>query len=364
MFQFVFIGVFATLLIFLSRDKRASWLSLIAYALIVYVASMQDSISMDFAAYVRLFDKIATNERVGAFFSLSSRSGTVELGWYLLNYYLGKFVYSYHFVALVATCIICFAIHVSLASFNSRWKWLSIFVFYFIYMPFFMSGIRQGVAISFFIIATVLYVKRHYLLCVTALFLGLLFHNSIVFSLVAFPLLSINDSYLERKKISIVKYIGCFYVLFLLFSSQIQLFLIDYLMPYFESNAASYSFYIGEIANVRFTFFNVLYRMINFSFLLLAFYHSKAILRQFLLLGIFSECLLLILGESGAMSRLAYYYTIFMVPCVALVPECIRKKYIAYLFVVLTLLFTFHRFSSSLDSYLYKKFHEYHTIII
>ena len=186
MLLFLSLGLIAVSLAHLSFLKKNDIYLFFSFLVIVVVMAFQDSVSADFSEYIRLFEGILDGDIHPALFrSQSGRLDSIEIGWYGLNYLVGSLIPSYYAVAFIAQSFFC----VTLAKIirmvvPGTFRWLAVAYFYINPMLFNMSGVRQTVAIGFFILAVcaILDNQKWYMVAILLL-CGSLFHNSMVFSI-------------------------------------------------------------------------------------------------------------------------------------------------------------------------------------
>lgn len=365
MFQFVFCGLLATFFAYISQYKGKKHFLVLSFAVIAYIMGLQDGAAIDFSAYVKTFKMIMNGTMNTGLFSFEDRhsGGIIEIGWYTLNKVLGSIINSYHFVSLVASIFICWTINKMLKKVDSKWHWLAILYFYFINMQFCMSGIRQAIAMMCFMLAVLFIIECKWKKLIIVSLLGLTFHNSFIIILCTLPLLFIPDAFLEKhiKKIIIINIVA--YVLVLLQSNSIRNILFLNFMSQMEENAGDYGHYLESIMIAKTSFLNTMFRLLNFIFIIIAFYYAKAIERKLLLFFLFSTYAIAIVGENSDVARINNYFTIFATVAMCIIPLTIRNKLVRTSFVALTLLYIVKIAIDNTNNFLYAGYNEFHTII-
>lgn len=365
MFHFVFCGILATYFAYLSQFKGKKYFLVLSLAVIAYIMGLQDGAAIDFVGYEQTFTEIMQGKKNYGFLNLEGRhsDGVIEIGWYTLNKLLGNIIDSYHLVSLVASIFICCTIYKLLKNVDSKWHWLSILYYYFIAMQFCMSGIRQAMAMMCFLLATLFIIERKWKKLLLFSILGLTFHNSFIIFLCILPLLFIPDNFIEKhiKKICIICAIA--YILVLLQSNSIRLFLIEEFMSKMEENASDYDHYLVTIQIAKTSFLNTTFRLLNFSFILFAFYHAKAKERKLLMYFLFATYAIAIVGENSDVARINEYFNIFSIVAMSIIPSAIKNKNIRTAFVAFTIIYVIKIAIDRTDSYLFNGYLDFHTIL-
>lgn len=365
MFQFVFCGILAAFFAYISKYKGQKHFLVLSMVIIAYIMGLQDNVSVDFSAYARNFNEIMNGTKGFAFLGLDERhsSGNIEVGWYTLNKILGSIINSYHFVALVSSIFICCVIYKMLKYVDWEWYWLSIIYFYFINMQFCMSGIRQAMAMMCFMLTTLFFIEKKWKNLTLTIILGLSFHNSFLAVLCLLPLLIIPDNFIEKhiKKIIVICFIA--YIIILSQSNSIRLLLINEFMSNLEEHASDYDGYLISILEAKSSLANTLFRFINFIFIVIGFYYSKAKERKLLLFYLISTYTIAIVGENSALARINNYLSIFAILAIAIIPSSIKNKLMRNAFLALTIVYIVKTIVDRTSIYLYEGYNNFSTIL-
>lgn len=365
MFQFVFCGLLATFFAYLSQFKGKKFFLILSMVVITYIMGLQDAAAIDFKAYARNFEDIMAGFKDYGFLNLKERhsGGVIEVGWYTLNKVLGSIIHSYHFVSLVAAIFMSVTIYKMLKKVDSKWYWLSLLYFYFINMQFCMSGVRQALAMMCFMLATLYIIEQKWRNLILIALLGLSFHNSFIIILFSLPLLFIPDSFIENNIRKIISACVIIYVLILVQANSIRMLLIQEFMTNLEENASDYDQYLESILQAKMTFLNTLFRLINFVFIIIAFYYGKAKERKLMLFFLISTYAIAIVGENSPLARVNDYFTIFATVAMCIIPSVIKNAYLRNAFVALTLIYIIKIAIDNTTNYIYKGYLDFHTII-
>ena len=364
MFQFVFCGLLATFFAYLSQFKGHKHFLVLSMAIIAYIMGLQDAAAIDFPDYVKIFENIMQGTKEYAFLNFEERhsGGVIEIGWYTLNKVLGSIIYSYHFVSLVASIFICSVIYKMLTKVDRKWHWLAILYFYFINMQFCMSGIRQAIAMMCFILVVLFIIEKKWKKMLFFAVLGTTFHNSFIIILCTTPIMLIPDKIIEKHINKIIAIAALIYIVVLLQSENIRLLLIGNFISVLEENASDYDHYL-EGMYVKTTFLNTIFRLLNFVFILMAFYYAKAKERKLIFLFLISTYVTAVVGESSDLARMNNYYTIFSIPAMCIIPSVIKNKAIRTVFILMTIVYIVKISIDNTNSFLYAGYNDFHTII-
>ncbi len=365
MFQFIFCGLLATFFAYLSQFKGYKHFLVLSMAIIAYIMGLQDAAAIDFPGYAKNFKEIMQGTKGYAFLNFEERhsGGVIEIGWYTLNKVLGSIINSYHFVSLAVSIFICWVIYKMLKKVESKWHWLAILYFYFINMQFCMSGIRQAIAMMCFMLAVLFIMERKWKKLIIVSFLGLTFHNSFLIILCTLPLLFIPDKFIEKhiKKITIISIVA--YFLVLLQSNTIRNALIVNFMSQMEDSAGDYEHYLESVMIAKTSFLNTMFRLLNFIFIIMAFYYAKVRERKLLLFFLFSAYAIAIVGENSDIARINNYFTIFATVAMCIIPSTIKNNLTRTAFIALTILYIVKITIDNTNNFLYAGYNDFHTII-
>ncbi len=364
MFQFAFCGLLATFFAYISQFKGKKHFLVFSLAVIAYIMGLQDGAAIDFSGYVETFKDIMNGTKDAGFLNLKERhsGGVIEIGWYTLNKVLGSIINSYHFVSFVASIFICCVIYKILKKVDSKWYWIAILYFYFINMQFCMSGTRQTIAMMCFILVVLFIIEKKWKKMLFFAVLGTTFHNSFIIILCTTPIMLIPDKIIEKHINKIIAIAALIYIVILLQSENIRQLLIVNFMSVLEENASDYEHYL-EGMSVKTTFLNTIFRLLNFVFILMAFYYAKAKERKLIFLFLLSTYVTAVVGESSDLARINSYYTIFSIPAMCIIPSVIKNKAIRTAFILMTIVYIVKISIDNTDNFLFKNYNDFHTII-
>lgn len=365
MLQFLILGILAIFFAYQSQFKGKKNMLIFSFVIITYVMGMQDAISVDFNNYKGIFYDILGGKIDHSYLGFGTKDGFdgIESGWYFLNLFIGHTIGYYNVVATIASAIISFALYKIILLCDSRYRWLAVTYFYFIPMLFFMSAIRQGVAVGIFILVVIYIIEKSWKKAAIFVLLGFSFHNSFIFSLAFIPLLFIPDKFLDKYKKTTTILLLMTYSLTVLFSSQINEYAITLATSNLGEGMSSYEGYFEDAARAELSTIYIIFRYILFCISLFAFWNSNRSIRKILLLYILSSYTIAVLGENNNIARLNYYISIFAVPCMCTIPSLLKNKMLRYAFLLLISYYIFNNFTKALDTTHYGRFKEYETII-
>ena len=334
MLLFLSLGLLAVSLAHLSFLKKNDMYLFFSFLVILVVMAFQDSVSADFKGYIETFEGIFDGKiRPALFRSQRDRLDSTEAGWYLLNYLIGSVIPSFHAVAFVALGFYCFTlskiIHLVVPG---TFRWLAIAYFYVNPMLFNMSGIRQTVAIGFFILAICeLLDDRRWYMVVLWMLCGTLFHNSMLFSL---PFLALV---IFRKGKGYVPYVymAVFAMLFMLavFSGakyQELLFEASYL--FFSDNVDVYAHYLSDMDAMAYSLKSIIRLFYPFAFSLVVLPMANRKEFTFLVLFIIGQILYALFGFEGNMQRITLYCTAFALPSFMIIANHLKDYRLRFIF--------------------------------
>lgn len=364
MLQFVFCGFLTTFFAYLSQFKGKRHFLILSLAIIAYVMGLQDGAAIDFPGYVKNFEDIMTGQKDFGFLNLEERhTGVIEVGWYTLNWILGNIIYSYHFVSFVVSIFICCTIYKVFQYVDKKWYWLSILFFYFINMQFCMSGVRQAVSMMCFMLVVISILESKWKQMLIFATLGLTFHNSFIVILCITPIIFIPDQLIEKHIKKIVFLTVILYGIIILQSDKIRLLLIGNFLSVMEESASDYDHYFESIMLAKASFLNTIFRLLNFAFIVTAFYYSKAKERKIMLLFLLSTFAIAIVGENSDVARINNYFTIFALPAMCIIPSVIKNHFLRTIFILLTIVYITKVAIDNTNSFLYQNYNDFHTIL-
>lgn len=363
MFQFIFCAIISSLFAYISyRNNDRKWL-IASFGVIVYIMAFQDDISVDFPSYKETFTGICNGSvRPSLFFSQREYGSEIEPGWWFLNKFFTFITDSYYIVSFLCCSFICSALYKLCIRIPSKYYWLAVLYFYFSPMLFYMSGVRQGVAVAMFVYLCLCLLEKKYLMAVVWFFLGLSIHNSMAFSIVFIPLLFLNK--VDNKKIIniICLCLVAFFCAAFMFAQQIQNSLLVKPSMLFEGNDL-YVRYLDEIQVATFSLNNILNKSFIFAFTILAFYKSKGFTTFIISCFVVAQLYDVLLGYEGSIGRVFLFIKIFATPVVAYIPFAIKPKVLRIVFIIGLLFLVMWQFWGMLNNEQYMRFLDYKTIL-
>ena len=180
----------------------------LALLMISLVVGLRFDVGVDWQGYVTDFEFLAYSSQ-----SISFQQQPYELGYYLLSILSINLGFGYPFLFFTVAFISWFNIFQSL-----ELKILPLFILFLFFDEHFfwsMNGARQFMAISFFLMAFRLYISEKYVLAISIILLGSLFHKSILLIL---PFLFIPYKRLFNQSIFLIIYS----ISFLIFLNEIN----------------------------------------------------------------------------------------------------------------------------------------------
>ncbi|PWJ65607.1 EpsG family protein [Fibrobacter sp. UWB15] len=292
------------------------------------------TIGNDTPSYVYFFNHFSD---VSTFFDYELR---FEYGFQFFSKLIYLIFHDVQFL-FVFTAIICmFSLSKTIYRFSenvafSFFLFISLRFFYF-----YLSGIRQAIALSLTFFAFKYLVKANLRFFLFFVFLASSFHSSALVFIFAWPL-----SRMPLNKQGILALIGCFFVFYLLFANIIP-FVFQFLPVYYGHYVGSEAFKSNNLGNfvsllikllvVAFIVLSGYIEQIKKDFLSTEQYKMKTILVYF---TIFSVCLSLISTRASLLDRFEYYYWIFvilLIPSVIEYMEKNKKLFFYYVFFIAT----------------------------
>lgn len=281
---------------FASKTKY-KFLIFISFLIPIIFIGFRYNVGTDYKNYLYLFYKIKTVQ----FNNLLNID--CELG-ALILFKLISICFSEEKIIFVALAFLSiYPLFKSNKMFDYKFLPFSILIFNFIYLPFFMNGMRQGVAISFILYSFILLLKKKNKRCIFNFFIAFLFHTSSIFVLPYFLIFYFINKY-KKNNILVVN------VLFSIFVSFIILFYFKDLMN--SLNFELYSYYINDINSSSLSF-QYLISYIPSVFIIL-FMKKKNIILDTFKSFLISGCIYGFVGTSSHyLSRIGLYFTFFEV---------------------------------------------------
>lgn len=373
MLIFLFAGILATLFAYLSSyysnskqsERNINWLFL-SFFVMWFVASFQDCIGMDFANYKQLFNTIKQQDIASALFRTDRDQ--IEIGWYLLNKVLGVFD-TFYAVTPVTYFVILYPIYKLFAYIPKKWHWITVFFFFFgiKFFLFEMSGLRQGLAVSFWILMAFAIKEKKWVKAIVFIILGSSFHNSYIYSIAFIPLLLIpyeKINFGKKAFLWVVIFAGLFTFGLLYVSRLIGT--VHSLAFIFEDaeNEAVYSAYIEEVEVYSRSVTNFISGLIFVLFIAYAFTsrrEPRKYSNMFFTLFLFTYILEASMGGFGSLPRMLRYTGIFALPAIGNTADNLKGGWrISYVFYLL--LITLYSFFTAVRTDQFDSYLNYHTI--
>ena len=366
---FVFAGLFATLLVYISQFDKKDRLLLFALFVIWYIASFQDSISLDFASYKLGFRQILNGSITGSFFRTDRDQ--VEIGWYLLCKGIDYIFPSFYAVTPIVYGFILYSLYRIIVLVPKEWRWLLIFYYYFgvKYFIFDMTGIRQGLSISCWILMALAIKEKRYKTAIIYTTLGISFHNSFLYSLALLPLILVpyeKISFNKNKALWIGVVLGFFTIIFVYLSSFFEsVMMLSFLFEDAE-NESVYMSYVTEIEEHGFSWLSLISNMLMLLFV------SKALTNQhssvqycsmFYALFIITFVLDSALGGFGSLPRMFLFTAFFALPAIPNTAFHLKGLW-RHAFIVYIVFAVFYSFYTKIHTEQYINFLDYHTIFL
>lgn len=368
MVYFIVCGLLAFLFAYLSYSQKNRIFMFFAYAVLVYVIGLQDSIGEDYERYIEMFNRIQSGLCEGTLWNFEGRDGTfIELGWYILNLSLGTIINDFHIVSVVLACCFCYALDKILKFVPQKWYWFALFFFYFTIgqMTFCMSGLRQTMAIICFMLFTAEWLNKNRIRALLYIIVGLTFHNSMIFALpLAAVILIPLDNIIKYKKTYTIALISL-YVIGNIFFTQIQAFFYDLTADWIAEDVGMSTYYLDEMMEgTGATLLRSAIDMLFFIPSIWAFYNIKDKSIYIILYYILSIILTLLFGTTGSLPRIISYITFMGIPSMCLMLSYIKNKEIRTTIIIAIAAITMMRFSSALINPIYMRYINFHTIVI
>lgn len=364
MLLFLTLGLLAVCLAHLSFLRKSDIYLYCSFFVILVVMAFQDAISTDFPQYIDEFEAMLDGRMHASLFrSRAERLDSTEAGWFLLNYGLGSLIPSFHAVAFVALGFYCLTlIKLIRTVVPDTYRWLAIAYFYLGPILFNMSGIRQTVAIGFFIMAVCRFLETDsFWRALVWILLGALFHNSILFAIVLFPLVFLKKG--EGK--SIYVYEGVFALLFIVASfsgAKYQEALFEMSNTFFAENADSYATYLNEVKDMSYSLKSLIRLAFPLGFAMLALPVADRKEFTFLVYLIVGQILSAFFGFEGSLQRMSLYCTVFAIPSFMIIANHIKVNWLRYTFCAGTIILNAYLFWVMLKDVQYSSYLNYHTI--
>ena len=360
---FITAGLLSTLFAFLSQYRKNQRLIFLSLFIIFYIMAFQDAIACDVPAYLDYYYGVLSGTSETVLFRTKDNIQGLEIGWYYLNYILGKVFHTFYAVMVVIAFFYCYTLYQLLKRIPNQWHWVAIAYFYFQPMLFFMSGLRQSVAICFFVLAVLQLKEKGYLKALLLLLVGFTFHNSIMYGLLFVPFYYLFTSKLvekTNKAFSVVLIVV--FTIALMNLSRIQGFMTSTFVEVVESYTDTYTGYLEEMGGTNYTLLNLLSKVFVFVFSVIAFTFCKDEYRWMLGLSIVSQIGSSLFGYQGSIQRVMLYVSLFTVPAYAMIPHYIKNKEFKWVFAFFVCFIAIRTFINSLTNLQFVNYQNYHTV--
>lgn len=368
MIYFIICGLLVLLFAYLSYKQKNRMFMLFAYAILVYVIGLQDSIGEDYERYIEMFNRIQNGLCKGVLWNFEGRDGTfIELGWYWFNLFLGTIVNDFHIVSFTLACMFCYALDKVLRFVPEKWHWFALFFFYFTIgqMTFCMSGLRQTMAITFFMLFTVEWLNRHRYKAIFYILMGLTFHNSLLFALPLSLIMLIPADHIIRYKKTYTIILIALFAVGALFSSQLQAFFYEKTVDWIADDVGMSTYYLEEMMEGnKSTLLKLALDSLFFVPAIWAFYNIKDKSMYIVLYYIIYLILTLLFGTTGSLPRLISYISFLGIPSMCLILSSVKSKEIRAFIIIAIIGITMIRFNSALVNPIYMRYIDFHTIVI
>lgn len=367
MIEFMFAGILATFLAYISQFEQKGRSLFLALFVIWFIASFQDAVGIDFASYEKGFFQILDGRRSGSFFR-TDRS-QIEIGWFVLCKGIGTFVNTFYAVTPIVYAFILYALYRLLLLVPKQWRWLFIFYYYFgiKYFLFDMSGIRQGIAIACWILLALALKDKKYKTAIIFVLLGISFHNSFIYSLLLIPLTFIpyeRITFNKHKLLWTFLVLGSFAAIYVYLSLIYENIMVFSLLFEGQENEEVYLSYITEMEEHRISWISLLLNVILLLFVTVAFTNqmpSTPYSNMFYVLYIFTFIVDSALGGFGSLPRIFLYTGFFALPAIAITGFHL-KGFWRMAFLVYIIFITLFSFYAKIHTEQYLGYLNYHTI--
>ena len=202
------ISIFFT---YLSKYKNARFFLNLAFILLVVFWGIRYDFGNDYSVYLYNFNLINSDSKGALNF---------EFGWILLNKLFSGLGFSY--LVFFVTIFQFYSIYFYLTHYvKSEYRWL-VLLFYAINISLMihsLSGMRQTIAMSFFVFVLHYVYERKYIPCIIILFLAAQFHSSAYFMLI----LPIVRYILDLKKIVYIYLLLAIFIVCFVFKDTVML---------------------------------------------------------------------------------------------------------------------------------------------
>lgn len=313
------------------------------------------------------------NGRVGYSFFRSDRD-VVEIGWYFLNKGVGCFFGSFNAVMPIVYAIILYSVYKLFLYIPRQWQWVAVFFYYFGVKLFLfdMSGLRQGLAVAFWILLVLALKEKKIKASIIYALLGVSFHNSFIYSFAFIPLIYIPYERIDFGKlgVKVAIFIGIFVVFVVGYFIIPQLVdtqttaLVSAMSEYDESDV--YTRYVREMESQQVRLSTLFFNSLLLIFVAIAvvspakdekLQHEN----MFFMLYIFSFMLETFLGGFGTLPRMFRYPGFFAIPAIGITAYRL-KGVLRYAFIFYMAFSTLYSFWATVHTEQFEAYLTYHTI--
>ena len=372
MIFFAFSGILATFLAYVAKNDKGRTSLFMCFFVMWFVASFQDCIGTDIIAYKEAFEKIMRGGMDFSFFR--SDRDAIEIGWYLLNKGLGSLFGTFYAVMPVVYAVILYSVYKLLLYIPKQWMWVAVFFYYFGLKLFLfdMSGLRQGIAVAFWLLLVFSLKEKKYKASLVYALLGISFHNSFIFSIAFIPLIYIPYERIDFNRIGVkvavfLAIIISFIVGYIYFPQLVDTqttALVSAMSEYDESNV--YTRYVMEMEGQQVRLSTMMFTFLLLIFVATAFVSSSKERKlpyenMFFVLYIISFLLESFLGGFGTLPRMFRYIGFFAIPAIGITAYRLKGVF-RYSFIAYMALSTLYTFWASVHTEQFEAYLNYHTI--
>lgn len=367
MIQFVFAGLLASFLAYLSQFDKKNYALILAMLVIWYIAAFQDCIGVDFISYKQEFEKIVNGRTSGSFFRTDRDD--IEIGWFLLCKGIGSVFGTFYAVTCVSYAVMLYPVYKILMYVTPKFRWISVFFYYFSIKQFLfvMSGQRQGMAIAFFVLMILAIKNQKYIKAVIFALLGISLHNSFLYILAFVPLVFIPYDRIDFYKYKyfiitaciVLFFVGFFYVSQFIESIQAMTALLED-----AENGDVYIGYLNEMETNQRSLTNFISGLLLLLFYVIGLCCGKRYTPYcylFYVLFILSYILSASVGDFGSFPRMFSYIGFFAIPSIANTTHRLNGI-LRYMFVAYLIFIVMYSFVSAVHTAQYESYLSYHTI--
>lgn len=319
--------------------------------LVFFFLALRYDFGNDYLGYYEMYNNI----KDGGINSLGDR---VEYGWGWLNVIFSglSFYWMYAFIALFHVSSLVYLIEKYCPP-SAYWLALFIYLCFPDNMLIGLSGIRQSIAMTFFLLSIDSILDKKYLRYFVFSMLGISFHSSMI--LIVIPVLLII---FFKKNNKIFYTFGCFSLFFLIVFNN---YILSYMSEYFFNSFEKYQVYQeGDDAK----FGSGLSLIFNLFFLISILYVIPTVkcLKKATILKIASlSYFFLPLGWGiGIFVRFIFYFEQLLVIAIPIVYLSLKSNYLKFLYLFVVIFYILYLYLNFffMDIWV-KKFFEYNTII-